>query len=277
MAAKKRPRTQASAPPPRRGASSRGGGGEVSLSALQDALAVGDLLDALSARETFDRLLDRLLECAVRAIGTEEGSITELDPKQNELRFRTAHSLAKAKLQKLRMPISSGVLGYVARSGQTLCVADVTTDQRFDRTVDEAVGFTTRSLVAAPIRDGDTVLGVLELVNLVGDAEVTSEDLAVLGSFADAIATVLQLERGRRGSLAFVERALREAGKLTPGSTRDNAREILKHLRAYRTAPGYRRSVELAVLIREVCAHGEDAAGFVHATLAAYRGTLEGR
>ncbi|MDJ0850757.1 MAG: GAF domain-containing protein [Myxococcota bacterium] len=237
------------------------------LESLREALRLSEVLDRLNAAESTDTLLERLLEAAVRTIGTEEGSISQLDPRKAELSFRAAYSYSEEQLKELRIPISSGVLGYVARSGQSICIQDVSEDPHFDKRVDEVLGFTTHSLMATPILRGDEVIGVLELVNLLGDEDVTQEDVSVLDVFADAIAIVLMQEKQRKGPVAFVERAIRSRKLPASGEPSAVAREVLRGLSQYRQDPSYRRSLRLASMVRTISQRGEEETRFVERLL----------
>jgi type II secretory ATPase GspE/PulE/Tfp pilus assembly ATPase PilB-like protein len=89
--------------------------------------------------------------------------------------------------QDLRLPISpQSIAGYVALSKQLLNLRDVHDEQAlrrihpdltFLKTVDKRSGYRTRQLLVAPITDGDTLLGVLQIINnrnnqVFGDLEV---------------------------------------------------------------------------------------------------------
>ncbi len=53
----------------------------------------------------------------------------------------------------------------MARTRKSIFVPDTSRDKRFSDRVDRATGFKTRSLMAVPVIFGDTLYGVIELVN----------------------------------------------------------------------------------------------------------------
>jgi hypothetical protein len=148
-------------------------------------------------------------------------------------------------------------------------VQDVTKDQRFDRAVDDAIGFTTRSMMAAPIRREGAVVGVLALVNIQGDEDIAPTDLIVLGRFADLVALILAGDREWKGALALVVESLRERARSTgdrePAAV---AESLLRRLSVYQRDPAYRRSLRIASLVRAIARHGEDAATLAEDLLA---------
>ena len=67
---------------------------------------------------------------------------------------------------EIRIPSDSGIAGSVATSGEILNIPDAYQDPRFDRSVDEASGFHTRSILCIPLLDQEhRVLGVAQILN----------------------------------------------------------------------------------------------------------------
>jgi len=65
-----------------------------------------------------------------------------------------------------RLAWGSGIAGTVAATGEPLVIADAREDGRFDRGLDEKLGFHTRAVCALPILDANgDVVGVLQAIN----------------------------------------------------------------------------------------------------------------
>lgn len=69
---------------------------------------------------------------------------------------------------RARYPFSRGIVGYVARTAQTVRISKAAhTDARFDEAVDQRGGFTTHSILCCPItaesQDATTVIGVISV------------------------------------------------------------------------------------------------------------------
>jgi GAF domain-containing protein len=109
------------------------------------------------------------------------------------LRFRATSGPAARKLVDTVIPLERGVAGYVCQFGIGLAIADARRDGRHDAHVDRATGFTTRALLAVPVRaDSGAVYGVLELLNPPRAFTDTDLDLAsrVAGSLGALLASV---------------------------------------------------------------------------------------
>jgi GAF domain-containing protein len=116
-------------------------------------------------------------------------SIALLEPDDEHLVFRAATGAGADEVIGLRLPVSSGLAGWVVSSGQPIAVHDVRADPRFAVHVAESTGYVPRSILAAPVtRSGDAV-GVMEVLD---SAEGRREDLDLLTLLAAHAAAVLE-------------------------------------------------------------------------------------
>ncbi len=128
-----------------------------------------DLASLLAREVDFDALLRTACERLAKALRADRASIWLVDAERGDLVTRVA---VLPELPALRQPIERGIAGYVARTGEVVRVDDASTDKRFDPSADRATGYTTRSMLVAPIREDERspVLGVVQLLNREGGA-----------------------------------------------------------------------------------------------------------
>ncbi|XP_017783345.1 PREDICTED: dual 3',5'-cyclic-AMP and -GMP phosphodiesterase 11 isoform X3 [Nicrophorus vespilloides] len=88
------------------------------------------------------------------------------------------------KKDEIRIPWGTGIVGYVAESGDPVNIPDAYKDERFNHDIDVLTGYKTRTLLCMPIKDtnGD-VLGVAQVINKVGDAPFTEQDEKIFSSY----------------------------------------------------------------------------------------------
>ena len=53
--------------------------------------------------------------------------------------------------KEIRFPLKTGIAGHVAVTGETLNVADVSQDTRFNVKIDQQTGYITKSILCMPI------------------------------------------------------------------------------------------------------------------------------
>lgn len=154
-----------------------------------------------------DRTLERALESIANHVGAEAGSLWLVEAEGQEL--VCAACVGPNPITGMRLPVSEGIVGKSVRENVCQTVLDVENDPNFSHKMDEESGFVTRSILCAPMRFGDDVIGAVELVNKRGgDGRFATRDghlLQVLASSAGlAIANArlaadqLENERVRR-------------------------------------------------------------------------------
>jgi len=110
-----------------------------------------------------DELLPRVFDRVIEDLEAEAGSIWLRDG--NTLVCKIARGPVSARIEGMELPWGAGIVGDVGRRGEPELVADARDDPRFVHQVDEATGFATHSMVAAPLRAKGEVLGVFQLLN----------------------------------------------------------------------------------------------------------------
>jgi len=90
-----------------------------------------------------------------------------------------------------RFPITTGVMGAVAQSGQPMLINDAPNDPRVDKRMSEIVGVTANSLLAVPLTIKGTVEGVIEAINKT-NGPLDQHDLEMLEVIAHSAATAIK-------------------------------------------------------------------------------------
>ncbi|XP_066599827.1 dual 3',5'-cyclic-AMP and -GMP phosphodiesterase 11 [Prorops nasuta] len=89
------------------------------------------------------------------------------------------------KKEEIRIPWGTGIVGYVAESGEPVNIPDAYKDSRFNREIDALTGYRTRALLCMPIKDcsGD-VIGVAQVINKLGtEGQFTAQDEKIFAGY----------------------------------------------------------------------------------------------
>ncbi|HEY8427988.1 MAG TPA: sigma-54-dependent Fis family transcriptional regulator [Sandaracinaceae bacterium] len=123
-----------------------------------------DLASMLAREVDLDALLGSIADTLAAALRAERATVWLVDAERGELVSRVA---VLPELEQLRQPLDRGIAAHVARTGESVRIGSAGSDPRFDPSVDEKTGFTTRSVLAAPIREaaGAPVRGVVQVLN----------------------------------------------------------------------------------------------------------------
>jgi diguanylate cyclase (GGDEF)-like protein len=143
--------------------------------------------------------LQNVLEVIMQKIGLllkpKAWSLLLVDEKTEELYFEIAVSSVGEHLKGVRLKMGEGIAGWVALHGTPVLSTDVRNDERFARHVDDMNSFTTRSIICVPLMIRERVLGVIELINSMEEAQFKDTDLKILGAIADYAAIAIDNAR----------------------------------------------------------------------------------
>jgi len=138
----------------------------------------------LSEKELFEQIA----EAATRLLDSERASLFLWDRPNKELVARPALGVEGGEL---RIPDDAGVVGQVVQSGEVLRVDANRQPELINRTVDEELGFQTRSLLCCPLigRRGQR-LGAFEMINKRNGSFTQDDETALVELAAHAALAV---------------------------------------------------------------------------------------
>ena len=122
-----------------------------------------------------EEVLQVILSSALQLFGVEGCSLGLLDDTGQHLAFVVMEGTAQ--IDAFRVPLGQGIAGWVAQTGEGVISNDVSRDSRWFGGVDQQSGFTTRSILCAPLKQHDRVIGVIEAINTTKPEGFTTEDL----------------------------------------------------------------------------------------------------
>lgn len=147
-------------------------------------------------------LADNLAEILRKAnefVPSEAGSILLDNPlakhpnkRDNFLTFVAAFGEKATAIVGREIPSDKGIAGHVYLTGEAYHASNTSNDRFFFDGVDAQTEYNTSSLVAIPIRIGQEVCGVLELMNRRGATDYSSDDRNLLQIFAGYISISIQ-------------------------------------------------------------------------------------
>lgn len=170
---------------------------DASREELENQLARAEALIVLSRVLTstlnLPTLLTLITNAACEITNSEGSSILLLDSKSGELYFEAATG-GSSSIKRVIVPLDSSIAGQVCKTGAPIKVSDAQRDARLYKGADEQSSFTTRSLLAVPLKVKDKTIGVLEAVNKKG-GEFSDQDTETLTTLAAQAAIAIENAR----------------------------------------------------------------------------------
>jgi signal transduction histidine kinase/CRP-like cAMP-binding protein len=159
---------------------------------------LNQLIDAaktVNSTLDLDKLLDVILETAVKSIGADRGTLYLVDEFKSEIWSKTLHG---SEVIEIRLPIGKGLSGYVAKTGETINIPDAYSDVRFNPEIDKKSGYRTNNVLCMPMRNRNgKIIGVFQMLNKRGGPFMTQDEefinaLSIHASIAIENATMAQ-------------------------------------------------------------------------------------
>jgi len=130
-------------------------------------------------------LLSQIMESATRLSQAEASSLLLMDKARSELHFEIALGSKGREVQKYTVKLGEGIAGWVAQNNKSLIVNDVANDKRHLSDIGKEINYTSKTMIAVPMRVKDECIGVLEVINKKDEAVFSQEDIEWLEIFAN--------------------------------------------------------------------------------------------
>ncbi len=148
-------------------------------------MTVQDIAQELMSEFNHWRLLNKILNAAVRVLNADTGSLLIWVPPDH-LEFAVS---ANPALVGERMPAGEGIAGWVFSHEQPLIVSDKSQDERWFREM--LPDFETQSLIAMPMMTPTERIGVIEVLNKKSGEIFDEQDRDILSALAAQAATAI--------------------------------------------------------------------------------------
>ncbi|MBN2003004.1 MAG: GAF domain-containing protein [Anaerolineae bacterium] len=150
----------------------------------------------LIASPEMEHVTQQLLQSATEAVNAEGASVWLWDEEtSDELICRADfHKKGESPLLNIRLHSGQGFPGWVAQTGESVVIADITETPQKLTDVDRIPGFETRSLVTVPLRLRDAIIGALQVVNK-QRGHFDQDDRALIETLASSAAIAIDNAR----------------------------------------------------------------------------------
>ncbi len=154
---------------------------------LQAVMHLGRVL--ASVKDLRELVGSSMVPEMVQLLNADRGSVFIIDEERQELYSIIAMGV---EFKEIRMPLTVGLAGWVARTGEVLNVPDAHADARFNPEFDLRTGYRTRSVLAVPLVDPQGKrFGVVQVINKKTSPRFTREDEELLQAVAAEAAVAI--------------------------------------------------------------------------------------
>lgn len=139
---------------------------EISKQHINKLNTLIDAAKQVNSTLDLDKLLDVILETAIKSIQSDRGTLYLVDELKGEI---WSKALRGSEVIEIRLPLGKGLAGYVAKTGEIVNIPDAYNDPRFNPEVDKKTGYRTNNMLTMPMRNRDgKIIGVFQMLNKKG-------------------------------------------------------------------------------------------------------------
>ncbi|MCZ8344242.1 MAG: SpoIIE family protein phosphatase [Leptospira sp.] len=131
-------------------------------------------------------ILNRILEY----LEAKSGTIYLFNELEKELYILAAKGIPEDAYSQIRVPLGSGVAGWVAKERENLLIHNLDFDPRYNKL--SPYKFESKSLISAPLIFQDELLGVISINNKVSGYAFNHADLDLLANIANRLSTIIK-------------------------------------------------------------------------------------
>jgi Nif-specific regulatory protein len=145
----------------------------------------------VSSIQDIDKLLELIIETATQMMQAKASSLLLLDPKTKHLYFKVATGEKKSAVKEYKVKLGQGIAGRVAEKGTPLLIQDVSKDPRWYGEISRSLGMETRSIACVPMKMGNEVIGVVQIIDKQDGTPIQHQDMQTLEVFAELAAIAI--------------------------------------------------------------------------------------
>jgi len=150
-------------------------------------LAIIKICQKMNSNRDPAKLLDLITNEAARLVEADRATIFLLDAGKKELWSRVAMGS-----KEIRFDARLGIAGAVAMNGEVINVKDADQDARFYPQIDEDSGYSTRTILAVPLKNYEgEIVGTFEVLNK-KEGPFTDHDVEILQALATNAAVAIE-------------------------------------------------------------------------------------
>jgi sigma-B regulation protein RsbU (phosphoserine phosphatase) len=132
----------------------------------------------ISSSLNLDQILENVMSISKQVMNADASSLMLIDEKTGELVYQVALGKVGEKLkQEFRLKLGQGIAGMVAQEGKPLLLEDAYTHPKFHRAHDDATGYRTKSMITVPLKVGERITGVAQVINRLDEKPFDTDDL----------------------------------------------------------------------------------------------------
>jgi len=157
------------------------------LNQLQALMEIGSVINSSLGRK---RVLEEVMDSLIKLMRAERGFLILLDPIDGKWKAETSRGIDHINLDEEAFKVSRTIVRKTAETGEPILTTNAQEDPRFGGQ-ESVIAFNLRSILCAPLKIKDKLIGVVYVDNRVRTGIFQESDLRLITAFADQAAVAI--------------------------------------------------------------------------------------
>lgn len=199
-------------------------------------------IEKIAKESNLDKTLILCADMGRELIGADRCTVWLRDKKNQTLWAKVAHGI-----DRIEIPETKGIVGYVVQNKKNLIVNDPYNDPRFNKATDKKTGYKTRNIISLPFHDSEgDIIGAYQAINKITGtgrfSEKDREHLQLASTYAgkQLEAVILQEELQKAQKEIIV--TLAETGEIRSKETGQHVKRVVLFSKLLAEVAGFSRS-----------------------------------
>jgi len=145
-------------------------------------------LSNISSETDREKMAGLLSDMSRDLVNADRCSFWLIDIDKNELYTKISDAS-----KEIRIPLSSGIIGYSITNDTPVISNNAYSDERFLRDIDARTGYSTRNIIAIPVKNNENeIIGAFEVLNKKDGSDFNENDLLLLSITASIAGKLLE-------------------------------------------------------------------------------------
>jgi putative nucleotidyltransferase with HDIG domain len=154
---------------------------------LQALMEIGSVINSSLGRK---RVLEEVMDSLIKLMRAERGFLILRDPTDGKWKAETSRGIDHVNLEEEEFKVSRTIVREVAETGKPVLTTNAQQDPRFGGQ-ESVIAFSLRSILCAPLKLKDRLIGVLYVDNRVRTGIFQESDRSLITAFADQAAVAI--------------------------------------------------------------------------------------
>ena len=157
--------------------------------------AIQDIGAAINSSLDLEEVLSFVMDAIIRLTQAERAILLLREEESGDLKVQLARNMDKESIEKsAAFEISRSIVQSVAESGEAVATMNAQSDPRF-AAQESIISYNLRSILCVPLKNKDTVIGVVYADNRVAAGIFSDADRDMLAAFANQAAVAIENAR----------------------------------------------------------------------------------